>query len=369
MSRQWPVGTVFKDVILKDKNAICPLCNSSMHVRTHREHKIYTLETPVRLICKLLHCSNEKCPNHNCLFSPTEEDKWTLPGWKIGWNVFTWMGFLRFKRHWSVPQIREVLNVGNQIVLSDDAIEDHLKKYRQMVAARQQDLVRLKSEYRDCKNVLLSIDGLQPEKGHETLYVVRELRKERVWFAEPLVSSSVKEIEGLIRKAQDWVKQLDLRVDGWVSDKQNAFVTTIAHIFSGIPHRYCKKHFMMAASKEMLEIDSHAKVQMRRKIRGLRAIEQKALEQIKHAEKGLNKVSDREYAVKAAQMIIDYCSVVRGILNENTSDALHPAGMEMVKALNEVQASIRRNLSFGKTGFAGRQLELLAGCIAKGVEI
>jgi hypothetical protein len=35
--------------------------------------------------------------------------------------------------------------------------------------------------------VILAIDGLQPEKGHETLYVVRELVKKRVWFAEAVV--------------------------------------------------------------------------------------------------------------------------------------------------------------------------------------
>jgi len=149
MSRQWPIGTVFTDVVLKDKNAVCPLCNSSMHVRAHREHKIYTLEKPVNLVCKQLHCSNEKCPNYDRLFNPAEEDNWTLPRWKIGWDVFTWIGFLRFKSHWSVPQIREVLKVGNRITLSDDAIEDYLKKYRLMVAARQQDLVRLKMEYKN----------------------------------------------------------------------------------------------------------------------------------------------------------------------------------------------------------------------------
>ena len=41
---------------------------------------------------------------------------------------------------------------------------------------------------------MLSIDGLQPEKGHETLYVVRELRQQRVWFAQALLSSATSEI-------------------------------------------------------------------------------------------------------------------------------------------------------------------------------
>jgi hypothetical protein len=56
-----------------------------------------------------------------------------------------------------------------------------------MLAARQQDPERLADDYRDIASLVLTIDGLQPEKGHETLYVVRELRRKRVWFAEPLL--------------------------------------------------------------------------------------------------------------------------------------------------------------------------------------
>ena len=44
---------------------------------------------------------------------------------------------------------------------------------------------------------MLAIDGLQPEKGHATLYVVRELECTRVWFAEPLLSSATPEVQQL----------------------------------------------------------------------------------------------------------------------------------------------------------------------------
>lgn len=63
-----------------------------------------------------------------------------------------------------------------------------------MVSARHQDISIWKDDYKDCSDVILAIDGLQPEKGHETLYVVRELRKKRIWFAESLLSSSNAEI-------------------------------------------------------------------------------------------------------------------------------------------------------------------------------
>ena len=64
-----------------------------------------------------------------------------------------------------------------------------------------------------------------------------------------------------------------------MSDKQDAFVKGIAAEFPEVPHRYCQNHFLRDLAKPMLEADSHAKVQMRKKVRGLRAIEQEVLAQ------------------------------------------------------------------------------------------
>jgi hypothetical protein len=45
-----------------------------------------------------------------------------------------------------------------------------------------------------------------------------------------------------------------------------------------VPHRYCANHFLRDLARPVLEADSHAKVQMRSKVRGLRAIEKAALD-------------------------------------------------------------------------------------------
>ena len=86
----------------------------------------------------------------------------------------------------------------------------------------------LAQAYQDVEEIVLSIDGLQPEKGHETLYVVRELTKKRVWFAESLISSSEAEVRRLIIRAREWAERLGKRVWVWISDKQNAFLKGIA---------------------------------------------------------------------------------------------------------------------------------------------
>ncbi len=108
--------------------------------------------------------------------------------------------------------------------------------------------------------------------------MIRELRAKRVWFAVPLLSSAESEIKKLIEQAQSWAERLGKPVRAWVSDKQGAFVNTIAEVFPEVPHRYCKNHFIRDLAKPVLDADSAAKVQLRRKIRGLRTIEHEILE-------------------------------------------------------------------------------------------
>jgi hypothetical protein len=210
----------------------------------------------------------------------------------------------------------------------------------------------------------LTIDGLQPEKGHETLYVVRELRAKRVWFAEALLSSGAEEVRRLVAKARQWAAQLGKPVALWMSDKQDAFVQAVAAEFAGVPHRYCQNHFLRDVAAEVLEADSHAKVKMRSKVRGLRAVERQALAEAHAAAPPAPAVAQTPAAAQAAAMapaaegaaapaasvVLDYCAAVRGILNDDQGGPLHPPGLRMAAALTEVRASLQRNLDAKKGG-------------------
>src|ERR1700737_1747072 len=54
--------------------------------------------------------------------------------------------------------------------------------------------------------------------------------------------------------------------------------------FPDVPHRSCDNHFLRDLAKPVLEADSHAKVQMRKKVRGLRGIEKQVLEDRRQAQ-------------------------------------------------------------------------------------
>jgi hypothetical protein len=277
MRYRWPEDTQFTQVVLDVEQEVCSLCQRRLHVCDHRFHRILSLQGPLELVCKLAHCPDPGCPAHSHTLSPLAESQITLPWWLIGWDVFCWLGFRRFRRHWSIPQLQAELRDSFSIRLSEDALSGYLQRYRCMVAARHQDAALLAEHYKDIDELVLTIDGLQPEKGHETLYVVRELRGKRVWFAEALLSSSADEVRRLLAKAKDWAGQLGKPVALWMSDKQDAFVQGIAAEFPGVPHRYCQNHFLRDLAKPVLEQDSHAKVQMRKKVRGLRGIERQVL--------------------------------------------------------------------------------------------
>jgi hypothetical protein len=359
MPYHWPADTDFAEWELDVLDRNCPVCGHMMYICDHRYRHIHTLDGPAQLVCKLNHCPDPRCPGHSKTKSPEIEASIAPPHWAIGWDVFCWIGHRRLSRHWSIPQIQGELLDDYGIKLSHDAIRQYIQRYQVMLAARQQDPDVLRQQYQLVDELILTIDGLQPEKGHETLYVVRELTQKRVWFAEALISASAEEVKRLITKAKEWAKSLDKPVALWISDKQDAFVTGIAAEFPDVPHRYCDNHFLRDVAKPVLEADSHAKVQMRHQVRGLRKIEQAVLKR-QNVQASENLAADDPEATvsvlvspanapateadSASAVVLDYCTAVRGILNGDQGGPLHPPGLRMADALNEVRESIQRNL-------------------------
>ncbi len=412
MRFRWPKDTAFRRVVLDVEQQGCSHCGQPLYICAHRAHRIFTLTGPVELVCRLAHCSDPGCPARGQTLSPEAELSFALPRWLVGWDVFCWMGHRRFARHWSVAQIQTELRDTYRVPLSFDAILAYLGRYQTMLAARQQDPRQMADAYQGIRSLVLSIDGIQPEKGHETLYTVREWNAKRIWFAESLLSSNQDEVRRLFVRAREWAERLGKRARLWVSDKQDAFLKGIALEFAGVPHRYCDNHFLRDLAKPTLAGDSQAKVQMRRKVRGLRAIEQDVLKRRRkmrtqvEGEQGVSKTdADTDGATNATtghqqaaqpkvagkqgvaavgvteatksrnpgdteaagQVVLDYCAVVRGILNDDQGGPLRPPGVRMAEGLAEVRASLGRNLALNKAGRAHALLERLAACIDRGL--
>jgi hypothetical protein len=109
MRHSWPEDTQCTRVVLEVEDNVCAVCGAALHLCDHRRHRIFTLQGPVEVVCTLAPCSDRHGAAHAKTRSPYAETALTLPGWRIGWDVFGSVGHRRFARHWSVPQLRSAL--------------------------------------------------------------------------------------------------------------------------------------------------------------------------------------------------------------------------------------------------------------------
>jgi hypothetical protein len=393
----WPEQGEVPEIEAFLGDARCIGCGGRGTVDDVRRRKLRTLGGRVKLRVPIRKCIEPSCPLFGQRLGGEVELSFAPPHWTVSWDLFAWMGHRRFGRHWSVPQIRHELEDRFAVDASEDWIEDYLARYQAIVAGRESDIELMKKAYAGTGDLILTIDGLQPEKGHETLYVVREVRLQRIWFAQSLPCSSQEEVGALIERAKQMADALGKKVRCWMSDKQHVFVKCLAETFPGVPHRYCNNHFLRDLAKPILDKDGQAKVQMRSHVRGLRRIEKRMLSRTHELEKEqvaqtaaagtgsepLPAVPSlpRETVIDQHEAVLDYCACVRGILNDDQGGPLLPAGVRMDLALQEVQDSLDRVLSPGRAAGESlrsprrnsqieptcrQELENLCSCIERG---
>ena len=159
MSHQWPAETAFRRMDLYVRDQACRFCEADLHVCSHRKRRLFTLQGPWLLVVRLGHCPDPGCQGYHGTVSPREEMAIAPPRLTVAWDVFAWIGHRRCARHWSVPQICAELSDGHTIDLSEDAVEDYVRQYEVMVAARHTDLEQMRRAYAQTKSLVLAIDG------------------------------------------------------------------------------------------------------------------------------------------------------------------------------------------------------------------
>ena len=66
--------------------------------------------------------------------------------------------------------------------------------------------------------VVLAIDGLQPDKGHEVLWVLRDCLSGTILLARSLLSAAQEDLAALLREVKE---ALPVPICGVISDGQN----------------------------------------------------------------------------------------------------------------------------------------------------
>src|SRR5205085_3898055 len=113
-----------------------------------------------------------------------------------------------------------------------------LDRYDELLAVRLGDSRRLQDLLGKQGRVVLALDGLQPDVGHEVLWVLRDCLSGEVLLARSLLSATEVDLAGLLREVQ---QALPVPIRGVISDGQQSIRKAVKAALPGVPHQLC--HF------------------------------------------------------------------------------------------------------------------------------
>ncbi len=179
----------------------CRHCGRAARVAYHDTRTVATLDGAYRLTLVVRRCQNPACPLYRRPYRPEEEGGWALPHGEFGLDVIALVGGLRFAEHRSVPEIHRAL-VARGVSIAERSVTEQLRRYEELVALRLADAARLRDRLAEQGQVLLALDGLQPDVGHEVLWVLRDCLSGEVLLARSLRGSTEDELVPLLREVQ-----------------------------------------------------------------------------------------------------------------------------------------------------------------------
>lgn len=300
----------------------CSFCDQPMRVAHRTQRTVTTLQGNCRLTLRIRRCGNPQCAWYHRASRPEEEGRWALPHGEFGLDIIALIGSLRYVSHRSIPEIHHEL-CGRGIPVAERTVTHLLSRYEELVALHLSDPARLRERFNEQGQVILALDGLQPDVGHEVLWVVRDCLSGEVILARSLLSACETDLVNLLREVQ---QMIDVPIRGVVSDGQRSIRKAVQAVLPDVPHQLCHFHYLREAAKPVYEADRHAKKELKKHLRGVRPIE-RAIEQRNDAE---------------AEAIRGYCLAVRSALTDDGRPPLTAPGLKLYERITAIAASLTR---------------------------
>ena len=310
-----------RTVDLYPRQRICSVCGQSLQERYRQLRYVVTLNGMLALKKHVLECQTSQCEQFGRKWRSEAEGALVLPRYTFGLDVVARIGELRYRQQQTIEQIAAALaEQGIRISLKEIQLlsEAFLALIETVIKNDPQVVEQLRAQ----GGIVLAADGIQPEKGNETLWLFRDVRSGRVLLARNLLSSSRDELAPLIAE----IKQLGVPILGVISDKQASLCLAIEKELPDVPHQLCQFHYLRDAAQPVCEADRKLKKQLKQKVRGLREIER----QVAHKQ-------DDEAVITRG-----YCAALREVLRHDGKYPLEPAGITLYDKLNKVDQSLER---------------------------
>ena len=318
-----PEATKYATLDLLEKS--CRECGKQLMVARHSHRKVTRLDGVYDLRVKVYQCVNRECPRLRQVCRPEEEGSWALPHGEFGLDVIALVGALRYREQRSIPQIhQELLRRG--LELAQRSVTDQLYRYEELLAVNLADVKRLKERLKGQKRVILALDGLQPDVGHEVLWLLRDCCSGEVLSAHSLLGATEEDLVPLLQEAAGVCQHLQIPITGVITDGQHSIRNAVARVLPNAAHQLCHFHYLREAAKPISDADRHAKKELKKKVRGVRPIE-----------RALEGQTDQD-----AKAVRGYCLAVRSAITDDGKPPLDADGLKLQERLQAIDQSIGR---------------------------
>jgi hypothetical protein len=300
----------------------CRQCGGLTYQQYTKRRTIVTLEGVIQLRLKVRLCQTPTCARYHKAYRPEAEGRYVLPQHEMRLDLIAQIGAWRYREHHSVPEMHAALRALH-LPISERTLTNLLDRYDELVALSVLDSERLRHVTKAHGRVILALDGLQPDVGHEVLWVLRDCLSGEVLLTRSLLSATEADLAPLLEEVRD---ALEVPIAAVVSDGQQSIRKAVARALPDIPHQLCHFHYFREAATPVFAADRHAKKELKKRVRGIRAIERA--------------VEERDDA--AAILVRGYAVAVRSALSDDGVPPLDAPGLRLHERLTKIVASVQR---------------------------
>jgi hypothetical protein len=318
-----------REVVLSPARDACLECGQFMRVAYTYRRTVVRLDGLWRLVLRVRRCGQPTCLRYHQVYGPEELGAWVLPQGEFGLDIIAQIGHWRAREQRSVLQMHQALRQQG-VDIAVRSVTELLYRYEELVAVRLGDTRGLRQRLAGQGGVILALDGLQPDVGHEVLWVLRDVVSGEPLLARSLLGATADELVTLLEEVQTALtgeRPADtIPIRAVLSDGQVSIRHAVARALPGVPHQLCQFHYLREAAKPIFEADRHAKKELKKRVRGVRPIE-----------RSLEAQTDA-----AAEVARGYCLAVRSALTDDGRPPLAASGLKLKDRLEAIADSLER---------------------------
>jgi hypothetical protein len=190
-----------------------------------------------------------------------QDNPHAFPYKQFGKDVYALVAFLRYKKHSTLEEIQATIEQTYQFRLDEETIRSMIQFYHLLVHEfiSPENCAQMRAN----QGVILAIDALEPTKGADPLYTVRDVLTETVLAAQFIYSASESVLTEFFSHIKIRLAQLAIPILGIISDKHRGQEKALEQVFPQVPHQLCIYHFFKAAAAPAIQWDRHLTTQLR----------------------------------------------------------------------------------------------------------